>query len=59
MAKNILFQLQEREMGFLRRVHDVIPRDRRETRGGIWDICPPEIFKTVHSNFDIFAETLK
>jgi len=45
MAKNILFQLQEREMGFLRRVHDVIPRDRRETRGGIWDICPPRNFQ--------------
>jgi len=26
---------------------------RRATRGGIWGICPPEIFKTLHSNFDI------
>jgi len=30
--------------------------NRRTTRGGggIWGICaPPEIFKTLHSNFDI------
>jgi len=27
--------------------------------GGIWGICPPEIFKTLHRNFDIFAETFK
>jgi len=29
-------------------------RNRRATRGGsIWGISPPEIFRTLHSNFDI------
>jgi len=26
---------------------------RHATRGEIWGIGPPEIFKTLHSNFDI------
>jgi len=30
-----------------------ISRIRRDTWGGIWGICSPEIFKTLHSNFDI------
>ena len=36
-----------------KRVYD-IDTSRRATRVGIWGICPPpEIFKTLYSNFDI------
>ena len=31
----------------------IMSKHMRATRGSIWGISPPEIFKTLHSNFDI------